>query len=110
MSPFEALTKIPKGKKIDEHLLVKRQIEYPYYTVFINGKEDIWTFNQILAYYHQNIMSPIPTTKIKDIHLTIEKCTSFPNYEVLFDDKPEIWDYWKIIQYRKDTNFGLSTK
>ena len=110
MSPFEALTRIPKGKKIDEHLLVKKQIEYPYYTVLFNKKEDIWTFNQILAYYHQNIMSPIPTTKIKDIHLTIQKCTSFPNYEVLFDDKPEIWDYWKIIQYRKDTNFGLSTK
>lgn len=34
-----------------------------------------------------------------------------PTIPITYDNyKPEIWDYWKIIQYRKNTNFGLSTK
>lgn len=109
MSPFEALTKIPQNKKIDKHLVIIKQIEYPYYKVLINDQEDIWTFNQIINYYHQNVMNPIPSTKIKDPHLTVQECIVFPDYKVVFDDDVQTWDYWKIINYRKDTNFGLST-
>lgn len=110
MTPFEALTKIPKYKKFDEHLTIKKQIEYPYYEVLMNEKQDVWTFHQIMTYYHQNIMSPIPNSKISDPHLTIQECTVFPNYKITFDGKSETWDYWKIINYRKETNFGLSAK
>ena len=108
MTQKQALTHIPKNKKINEHLTVKRIIEYPYYAVLIDDNEDIWTFHQIIHYYHQNVMSPIPDTKITDSHLNVQKCIEFPNYEVLFDNKPAIWDYWKIINYRKNNNFGLS--
>ena len=110
MSQIEALTRIPKNKKINEYLTIDHQIEYPYYAVFIDGKKDIWTFNQILTYYHQNVMMPIPKNKIKDPHLTVLECTTFPDYNVIFDGEKQIWDYWKIIRYRRDTNFGLSAK
>ena len=110
MTQTQALTHIPKNKKIDVRLTIKHEIEYPYYAVLIDDNEDIWTFHQIIQYYHQNIMSPIPDTKITDPHLSIQKCTIFPNYEVIFDNETQIWSYWKIIEYRRNSNFGLSTQ
>ena len=110
MTIFEAITKIPKNKKLTDHITIKKLIEYPYYSVSIDGKEDIWTFNQIIMYYHQYIMKPIPDNKINDPHLTVGKCIRFPDYEVTFDGCMEVWDYWKIINYRRDTNFGLSAQ
>lgn len=108
LSLEDALTQMPENKKLDEHLTVLRLVEKPYYSIRFNGTEDIWTYDQILDYYHQNIMNPIPQCKLQDRHLSVVSCAGFPNYNILFDGQPEIWDYWKIIRYRRDSNFGLS--
>lgn len=110
LSPKEALTRLAKNKTIDNHLTVLRCIEWPYHVVRIDGIEDIWTYNQILHYYHQHVMQPVPASKLQDAHLKVLACRKFPDYDVLIDNHPEIWTYWEIIQYRHASNYSLSNR
>lgn len=106
----KALTRIAKNKRIDDHLTVIRCIEWPYHIVRIDGVDDVWTYHQILQYYHQHVMQPVPPTKLQDSHLKVLACTTFPNYRVEIDGKQDVWTYWEIIQYRRDSNYSLSNR
>ena len=110
LSQKEALTRIPKNKMIDDHLTILRCVEWPYHIVRIDGVDDVWTYHQILQYYHQHVMQPVPPTKLQDSHLKVLACTTFPNYHVEIDGKQAVWTYWEIIQYRRDSNYSLSNQ
>lgn len=110
MTPAEALTTIPDGKRIGDRLIVRKRIDGPYYAVSFDGKDDIMTFDRILHHYHEAVMDPIPKEKLADRHLSIGRCLMFPHYEVVIDGRRETWDYWRIIRYRHDSNFGLSNR
>lgn len=92
------------------NIKVIKVIQFPYFMVSCDNHEYVFHIDKIMELYHNDDFYPIPKSKIKDKHLTIKSCISFPYYNVTFDGQEMIWDYWKIIEYRRDTNFGLSSK
>lgn len=88
---------------------IKKCVEFPYYLVSKGQSDYILTLEQLLDLYHNDNFHPIPNRQDFDEFLHIGKCIEFPYYEVKYKGVEYIWTYWSIIQYRRDTNFGLSS-
>lgn len=96
-------------RKVGSIQIIKR-MQFPYYLVNTNNHEIITTFDVILDEFHNQSFMPLPNGKTQCCDLTIDKQLTFPYYEVTINNEHQTWSYWEIIQYRKNTNFGISTK
>lgn len=52
----EALSLIKAKTTIDDHLLVVKRMEKQFYKVTYNGREDIWSCDEIMKYYRNNVL------------------------------------------------------
>lgn len=90
---------------------IHKCISFPYFKVTIDNVKLILNIEHILNNYHNSIsFNPLPESKIQDKHLEIKKCINFPYYSIAYNNESMIWSYWDIINYRRNTNFGLSSQ